>query len=67
MALPDLRDQAIRRTDDDLLAHLNSFELDLLIRAFAGQVLEALPVPGLAEGLDEALDASLARARGETT
>jgi xylose isomerase len=33
MALPDLRDQATRRSDDELLAHLSSFELDLRFSA----------------------------------
>ncbi len=33
MALPDLRSQAVRRTPDQLLDHLASFELDLKFSA----------------------------------
>lgn len=39
---------------------------ELLTRGFAHQVLGALPVPALREGLDEVLDASLSAAAGGT-
>ena len=57
--------------DDEALFYLRSRGIreadarDLLIRAFAGQVLDALPVPGLADGLAETLDARLLHARGD--
>jgi Fe-S cluster assembly protein SufD len=63
----------IGQLDDDALFYLRSRGIpeanarELLIRAFAGQVLEALPVPGLAKGLDETIDARLLHARGGTS
>ena len=58
----------IGQLDDDALFYLRTRGIDeaqsrsLLTRGFAHQVLDALPVEALREGLDEALDRSLAEA-----
>jgi Fe-S cluster assembly protein SufD len=60
----------IGRLDDDALFYLRSRGLpeprarDLLMRAFALEVLERMPARALAEGLDDAVIACLRRAHG---
>ena len=60
----------IGQLDPDALFYLRSRAIaepearELLTRGFAADILAALPVPALAEGLDAAVDASLARAGG---
>jgi Fe-S cluster assembly protein SufD len=60
----------IGRLDDDALFYLRSRGLpeprarDLLMRAFALEVLERLPARSLAQGLDDAVIACLRRAHG---
>ena len=59
----------IGRLDENALFYLRSRAIgaerarDLLTRAFALEVLEHLPTPGLREGLDDAVVSSLRRAR----
>ncbi|HKA14331.1 MAG TPA: Fe-S cluster assembly protein SufD [Myxococcota bacterium] len=61
----------IGRLDENALFYLRSRGLpeararDLLLRAFALEVLERLPARALAQGLDDAVVACLRRARGE--
>jgi Fe-S cluster assembly protein SufD len=58
----------IGQLDDEALFYLRARSIDesqarsLLTRGFAHQVLDALPVEALRQGLDEALDCSLAEA-----
>jgi Fe-S cluster assembly protein SufD len=60
----------IGQLDPDALFYLRSRGIAeaearaLLTRGFAAEILAALPVPALAEGLDAALDAGLVRAAG---
>jgi Fe-S cluster assembly protein SufD len=64
---------SIGQMDADPLFYLRSRGLDeaearkLLTRGFAHEILAGLPVPALAEGLDEVLSARLAEATGQET